>query len=213
MNTPLPSGAQIDLFQSRWEQSSLSGFFAPDTAKMLYGVAEGIAVFLQTFWWLVIPIGCALVVLGVLIWWIGKKQRTLEILQIYFAFFLTKRLMIVPTLLTLSRQDQNIDAHTYKQILAFRRLAMDTSLIRESRKRMTAEAELSVELFRFCEQLEKNLPPRTNPLISDLEFIDQKLVALHQNYNQAARAWDNLRAKFPPLRLITRRFVLLEFPS
>ncbi len=143
------------------------------------------------------------VLLGIIIllikfWYDAERRKFLQIKKLwtFTLFFLSKRLMMIPLIITFSRRTKKLSNKKIEQILSLRDECRSVSLKNDPQERLKREEKISKALFEFFIDLESNGTLSSNAALTqiakDLEFIDKKLVELQLAYNHEARKW-NLR--------------------
>ncbi len=175
------------------------------------GAFEFLGNFLTNFGlWLFV----LLVIAGILIFiWrkLSQRRAQIEKLWVYILFFLTKRQMLIPLVISLSKKDNHLDSDVQSALLEIREQCRNVSLKKSPRERMELEEQVSEILFIYFSNLEKEgtIKPGTKfeKIVKDLEFIDAKLVQLQKVYNHEVIRWNKL-VNFPVSSLILR---LMQF--
>lgn len=112
----------------------------------------------------------------------------------FLLFFLSKRQMMIPLVITLAKKNGAISAEKQAELIKIRQDCQKISLKKNLSQRLEVEETVSAILYIFFTQLEtqgelaKN--PRLKKVVSDLEFIDQKLIELQTLYNVEAQKWN-----------------------
>lgn len=123
-----------------------------------------------------------------------KQSAEIRKLWIFTLFFLTKRQMMIPLVITLGRRDKIIDEDTEKVLLEIRDRCRDVSLKKDPINRLALEREVSKVLFYYFSNLEENnrikAGTKFEKIMKDLEFIDAKLVQLQAVYNRESEKWN-----------------------
>ncbi len=184
-NTPLPAGIKPPTFWERVIPEWVWDFIAFGNEHILWFIAFLIIVLLIKF----------------AIDHKRKQQKQIHKLWLYTLFFLSKRQMMLPLIVTLSQRDGLLDDETLEEILDIRQKCRDVSFKKHPKKRLELEKIVSQVLYHYFSNLEKQGKIREKSkfehVIHDLEFIDEKLVALQKTYNQAAYAWNKHLRMFP----------------
>ncbi len=137
-----------------------------------------------------------LLILVVKFWVDGhsKRKKEIERLWLFLLFFLSKRQMMMPLLVTLGRREKDLSEKSISDLLKIREKCRTISLRKSPKKRMAEELKVSAVLYRHFSQLEKkgkiNDGSKLGRVMQDLEFIDQKLVQLQKTYNTHAEKWN-----------------------
>jgi hypothetical protein len=143
------------------------------------------------------------VLLGIIIllikfWYDAERKKLFQIKKLwtFTLFFLSKRLMMIPLVITFSRRGGELSNKKVEQLLSLRNECRSVSLKKDPQERLQRETKISMALLEFFLELEGNgkLTPESalTKIAKDLEFIDKKLVELQLAYNHEARRW-NLR--------------------
>ncbi len=192
------------------ESGAFERFFAnlplPNSLKnILWNSGETVFTFVNEY---AVTILLTLIIIGIFIIVFKKlkaRKNYVKKLWRYNLFFLSKRQMMIPLVTTLARRDNNlVESSILKKLLKIRNECRDISLKKNPKKRLKKEAEISkifLEYFEKCEEkgtLNKNL--KFKKIVSDLEFIDSKLVQLQDIYNKEAKKWNNL-VEIPIIKL------------
>jgi len=125
------------------------------------------------------------------------RQNHVKKLWKYNLFFLSKRQMMIPLVFTLSKRDEElVDKNAMKKLLTLRDECRDMSLRNNPNQRLVKEKEISAIFFEYFEKCESTGRLKQNPkfkrIVSDLEFIDEKLIQLQKIYNAETIKWNNL---------------------
>ena len=137
-----------------------------------------------------------LIVLFTKFWYDRERKRFRQIKKLwsFTLFFLSKRLMMIPLIITFSRRDAVIPDDKIKELLAARNSCRAVSLKKNPQLRLKQEQQISEILYTFFIQLESAGTLQKSPSLAriaqDLEFIDKKLVELQMAYNHEARRWN-----------------------
>jgi len=153
-----------------------------------------------------------LLILGTF-YWIYKnfsaRQKQIEKLWVFILFFLTKRQMMIPLVITLSKRDGILDKDVQKKLLEIRNECRDISLKKNPKKRLEKEENVSLILFHYFSKLEKKGDiiegSKFEKTVKDLEFIDAKLVELQGLYNKEVSVWNQVM-RMPVVSLFFRLF-------
>ncbi len=162
--------------------------------------------FLSTIWtflleyqMLILVIAC---IIALITWFIKRnKKKSSEIRKIWIftLFFLTKRQMMLPLVVTLAKKDGILDEEVRERLLAIRDRCRDTSLKKDPIIRLELEQQVSKILFYYFNKLEieNKIKKGTKfeKIVKDLEFIDAKLVQLQFVYNRESEKWNNTVTK------------------
>ena len=148
-----------------------------------------------------------MVLLGVILlivkfWYDAERKDFLQIKKLwtFTLFFLSKRIMMIPLIITFARRGGELSNKKVEQLLQLRNECRSVSLRNDPEKRLQRETAISSALFEFFMELESkgtlDSSPSLQQLAKDLEFIDQKLVELQMAYNHEARRWNMRRHIF-----------------
>lgn len=168
---------------------------------------------LEYQWWIL-----AIVTLFILGWWFRhhfmKQEHNLKKIWIFILFFLTKRQMMIPLVVTLAKKDGFLDDEIRSQLLEIRDKCREVSLKKQPQQRLLLEQDVSKVLFYYFTQLEREDKiiggTKFEKIVRDLEFIDAKLVQLQQVYNQETQTW-NKKIKMPGLGWLLKIFRFKRF--
>lgn len=188
------------------QTSSSNDIVDPTTSNelsLLDKVSPKIEVFIvnvwsavQAYWWVGLLILLLLGGIFILLLRLKKRQKQIQKLWLFTLFFLQKRQMLIPLVVSLSKKDGLIEAATQKQLLDIRDRCREVPFKRHPLKRLVLEREVSEILFSYFSGLaEKNgiLPgTKFEKIVRDLEFIDAKLVQLQKSYNYETGRWNRL---------------------
>ncbi len=149
------------------------------------------------------------------IYWIVKnfsaRQKQIEKLWVFILFFLTKRQMMIPLVITLSKKDEILDEDVQNKLLSIRDECRDISLKKNPKTRLKKEEQISKILFYYFSQLEKQEKikkgSKFEKTVKDLEFIDAKLIELQSLYNTEVSGWNNVM-NMPVIKYFFRIFGL-----
>ena len=142
------------------------------------------------------------VILVIKFWYDAERKKFLQIKKLwtFTLFFLSKRLMMIPLIITFSRRGGELSNKKVEQLLQLRNECRSVSLRNDPEERLKRKATYSSALFEFFMELESKGTLQSSPslqqLAKDLEFIDQKLVELQMAYNHEARRWNMQRHVF-----------------
>lgn len=138
-----------------------------------------------------------IIVIALIVWGIKKiRQRRDQIqkLWVFILFFLTKRQMMIPLVITLSQKDDILDEDLRLKLMEIRQQCRDVSFKKDPDARLEIEEQVSKILFFYFSNLEKKEQIREgskfSKLVKDLEFIDAKLVQLQKVYNNEVKNWN-----------------------
>lgn len=169
-------------------------------AEGFFSKIEGFTVALwqgfQEYWWIGVLLLVCVGGVFFLFQRLRKRQRQIQKLWLFTLFFLQKRQMLIPLVVTLSKKDGLIDASTQKQLLEIRDRCREVSFKRHPIKRLVLEREVSEILFHYFSELAAAdgivAGTKFEKIVRDLEFIDGKLVQLQKSYNQETHRWNRL---------------------
>jgi len=136
------------------------------------------------------------VILLIKFWYDSERRKFLQIKKLwtFTLFFLSKRLMMIPLIITFSRRGGELSNKKVEQLLELRNECRSVSLRKNPKERLNREKKISLALFHFFQELEtkKQLTKGSSlaHFAEDLEFIDKKLVELQLAYNHEARRWN-----------------------
>ncbi len=123
-----------------------------------------------------------------------KKESEIKKMWIFTLFFLTKRQMMIPLVVTLAKKDQILDEDVRERLLIIRDRCRKVSLKKDPINRLELEQQVSKVLYYYFSNLEaKGLiekGTKFEKIVRDLEFIDAKLVQLQHVYNREAEKWN-----------------------
>ena len=123
-----------------------------------------------------------------------KQKKQINKLWLFTLFFLSKRQMMIPLVITLSKKNSAISKEQQLSLIQIREDCQKISLKKNLSERLEKEESVSLILYKFFEQLESNgeleKNDRLKKVVSDLEFIDQKLIELQILYNAEANKWN-----------------------
>ena len=143
-----------------------------------------------------------------------RKHEEIQKLWIFTLFFLTKRQMMLPLVISLSRKDKILDKATQKKLMEIREKCRKVSFKKSPTARLTLEKEVSHILYDYFSTLEakKQIKAGTKfeKIVQDLEFIDAKLVQLQQVYNAEVTQW-NRRIRFGLIQMLIKPFGIKTF--
>ena len=183
---------------SSWSNFELGNFNLP--------LSETMTWLNENWWWLLIALG-AIAGLIFLIKRVRQRRDQIQKLWVFILFFLTKRQMMIPLVITLSQKDKLLDEDLRQKLMDIRQQCREVSLKKEPNARLEIEEQVSKILFFYFSNLEKKdqIKPHTKfaKLVQDLEFIDAKLVQLQQVYNKEVKGWNRWIA-FPVFSLFCR---------
>lgn len=157
-----------------------------------------------------VTLAIVLVVLALIIWGIRRvRQRRDQIqkLWVFILFFLTKRQMMIPLVITLSQKDSLLDEELRQKLMEIRQQCREVSFKKDPDARLEIEEQVSKILFFYFSTLEKKDQIKEGSkfakLVKDLEFIDAKLVQLQKVYNAEVGRW-NRWTTLPVISLLSR---------
>ena len=123
-----------------------------------------------------------------------RHEKQIEKLWIFTLFFLSKRQMMIPLIVTLAKKDNVLPPKTLTELLSIREKVRNVSLRKSPRKRLKLEQQVSKILFEYFSLLDKKgqiqSGSKLERVIRDLEFIDKKLVELQKIYNHESQKWN-----------------------
>lgn len=123
-----------------------------------------------------------------------KKSSEIKKIWIFTLFFLTKRQMMLPLVVSLAKKDGILDEEIREQLLEIRNRCRDVSLKKDPIIRLELEQHVSKILFYYFTNLEEEgkikKGTKFEKIVKDLEFIDAKLVQLQFVYNREADKWN-----------------------
>ncbi len=162
--------------------------------------------FFQTIWTFLLEYQILILVISsfllFIIWFIkrnNKKSAEIRKIWIFTLFFLTKRQMMLPLVVTLAKKDGILDQEIRKRLLEIRDRCRDISLKKDPIIRLELEQQVSKILFYYFTNLELEgkikKGTKFEKIVKDLEFIDAKLVQLQFVYNREAEKWNNVVAR------------------
>ena len=143
-----------------------------------------------------------------------KKHQEIQKLWLFTLFFLTKRQMMIPLVVSLSRNDKILDPKTQTKLMEIREKCRDINFKSRPNARLKLEEEVSTILLEYFTRLEEKsqIKPGSKfaKIVHDLEFIDAKLVQLQAVYNQEVEHW-NQKLKFPTIKVLLKPFGIKVF--
>ena len=159
--------------------------------------AQNLVVFVHEniLWFLLLGI----IILLIKFWYDAERKKLFQIKKLwtFTLFFLSKRLMMIPLIITFSKRGGELSNKKVEQLLSLRNECRSVSLRKDPKKRLQQEQQISQKLFQFFQELEGKKQLTNNPRLSrcahDLEFIDKKLVELQIAYNHEAKRWNRNR--------------------
>ena len=171
------------------------------------------------FWLSEFGIWCAIVLVLLLVLAYGlkklkQKHQAIQKLWVFTLFFLTKRQMMIPLVVSLSRNDKILDKKTQKKLMEIREKCREVSFKTSPNARLKLEQEVSEILLEYFTKLEKKSQIKSgskfHKIVQDLEFIDHKLVQLQQVYNRETETW-NKKLSLPGLQTILKPLGIKTF--
>lgn len=155
----------------------------------------------QSLWDFLLTYQVELLILASLIalfvWFTKRnKKQAAEIrkMWIFTLFFLTKRQMMIPLVVTLTKKDGILDEDIQDRLLEIRKRCRMVSLKTDPINRLNLEQQVSKILFFYFTNLENEgkikKGSKFEKIVKDLEFIDGKLVQLQHIYNREAEKWN-----------------------
>lgn len=181
-NLPLPA----NLAPPTWWEKNLPEWVIDTAQATANFVDENILYFVAIF----------LIVLFTKFWYDRERKRFRQIKKLWTfnLFFLSKRLMMIPLIITFARREKILKDEKVHELLSSRNACRAVSLKKNPTLRLKQEQKISHILYTFFTELEnKGKLKEGSPLeriARDLEFIDQKLVELQLAYNHEARSWN-----------------------
>ncbi len=137
-------------------------------------------------------------VVALITWFIKrnkKKSSEIKKIWIFTLFFLTKRQMMLPLVVSLAKKDDILDEEVRERLLTIRDRCRDVSLKKDPIIRLELEQQVSKILFYYFTNLEEEgkikKGTKFEKIVKDLEFIDAKLVQLQFVYNRESDKWNN----------------------
>lgn len=128
------------------------------------------------------------------------RQRQIKKLWMFVLFFLTKRQMMIPLVIELAKKENALPESMRQELLLIREKCRKISFKSSPNKRLELEVEVSkifMMYFSFLESEQKILPgTKFAKIVSDLEYIDQKLLEMQHLYNLEADKWNKHVQKF-----------------
>lgn len=163
---------------------------------MISGAQNSVAFVHENILWFFL---LGVIILLIKFWYDAERKKLFQIKKLwtFTLFFLSKRLMMIPLIITFSRREGALSNKKVEQLLALRNECRSVSLRKNPQERLQRETKISEELFLFFQEQAPNgqLDPNTRlfRLAQDLEFIDKKLVELQLAYNHEAKRWNHNR--------------------
>ncbi len=162
---------------------------------------DSFSAFLNNFWAFCVDYQIELLVVfsllaGTIYFWKyhRKKAASIHKLWVFTLFFLTKRQMMIPLVISLSEKDGVLPEEVRVQLLEIRNRCRDVSLKKDPIGRLELEQRVSKALFFYFTNLEEKgqikAGTKFKKIVKDLEFIDAKLVQLQVVYNREAEKWN-----------------------
>lgn len=154
------------------------------------------------------------IIAGLLILWLiitrlRRKQRQIIELWQWILFFLTKRQMMIPLIITLAKRKNMMIPSTQKLLLQIRKESRLTSLKKHPQQRLLVEKKISQALQDFFSKAEYaqmlSRDPRLIQIAEDLQFFDTKLIQLQSLYSDNTQRW-NKSFMFPVFGIFLRIF-------
>lgn len=170
---------------------------------------QSVLNWLSAYWWVLLLILCLVGGIWYLIRKLRRRQKEIQKLWLFTLFFLQKRQMMIPLVITLSKKDGLLDAKMQKTLLEIRDRCREVPFKKHPLERLKLEEEVSEILFYYFSQLSKEdrIKPGTKfaKINQDLEFIDAKLVQMQKVYNDEVVGWNRLM-NWPGLKHLLRLF-------
>ena len=163
---------------------------------IIEGAKDSLAFLESHILWFVL---LGIIILLIKFWYDAERKKFFQIKKLwtFTLFFLSKRLMMIPLIITFSRRGGELSNKKVEQLLSLRNECRSVSLRKDPQERLQREQKISQELFQFFQELEQQGQLENNPRLSrcaqDLEFIDKKLVELQLAYNHEAKRWNSNR--------------------
>ena len=177
---------------------------------------QELSYFLTEYLFLVIAFALFCLAIYLIVKKFHERKKQIEKLWIFTLFFLTKRQMMIPLVITLSKRDEILDSKTQDLLMNIRGKCREVSFKRHPRQRLKIEEDVSKILFRYFNTLEKEEKIKSGTkfekIVKDLEFIDAKLVQLQKSYNQEVSQWNHIM-NVPFVKYIFRIFRLYPFEA
>ena len=182
--------------------------------EQIRAFVEGPLLWLGDNWWWIVSI---VVFMGLTLFILRKLKRKYQEIQklwIFTLFFLTKRQMMLPLVISLSRKDKMIDKATQQKLMEIREKCREVSFKKSPTARLELEKEVSQILYEYFSTLESRsqikVGTKFEKIVQDLEFIDAKLVQLQQVYNAETFTW-NRRIRFGVVQTLIKPFGIKTF--
>lgn len=182
---PLPA----NLAPQTWWDKNLPTWLLDFSEKTANFIDENILYFIAIF----------IIILITKFWYDRERTRFFQIKKLWTfnLFFLSKRLMMIPLIITFARREKILKDEKVYELLSSRNACRAVSLKKNPKLRLKQEEKISHILYLFFTELENNGQLKPNSPLShiaqDLEFIDKKLVELQLAYNHEARNWNAQR--------------------
>ena len=179
-----------------WWENNLPNWIIDSAQSIASFIDENIIYFVIIF----------IVILITKFWYDRERKhfRQIKKLWTFTLFFLSKRLMMIPLIITFARRDGILPDTKVHELIASRNACRAVSLKKNPTLRLHQEQKISQILYTFFVELENNNQLSTNSpltkIAQDLEFIDKKLVELQLAYNHEARRWNSQRNLAKKLR-------------
>lgn len=143
-----------------------------------------------------------------------RKHQEIQKLWIFTLFFLTKRQMMIPLVVSLSRNDKILDKKTQTKLMEIREKCREVNFKTSPNARLELETKVSAILLEYFTKLEEKSQIKSgskfHKIVQDLEFIDTKLVQLQAVYNREVEHW-NKKLRFPVLQTLLKPFGIKVF--
>ena len=156
------------------------------------------------------------IIAGIMKIWVNRlalQRQQVEKLWSFVLFFLSKRQMMIPLIITLAKTQNALPEPQRKKLMAIRERCRQTPLQTKPAERFEVEKQVSKIFLDYFSYLEKNKHFDKNSdlarIVKDLEFIDSKLVTLQSMYNREAEKWNTFSRKF--IGLHNRQYPFVGF--
>jgi hypothetical protein len=128
------------------------------------------------------------------------RKRQIRKLWMFVLFFLTKRQMMIPLIIELAKKENALPESMRQELMGIREKCRMLSFRTSPNKRLELEIEVSrifLVYFSFLESENKiHAGTKFAKIVSDLEYIDQKLIEMQHLYNIEAKKWNKHVRKF-----------------
>ena len=180
----------------------------------IQGFLEGPMFWLSVNWWWIVLLFGFIALSLIILRKLKRKHQEIQKLWVFTLFFLTKRQMMLPLVISLSRKDKILDKSMQQKLMEIREKCRETSFKKSPTARLQLEKEVSRILYEYFSTLEEKKQIKSGSkfekIVQDLEFIDAKLVQLQQVYNAEATKW-NRQIRFGLIQLILKPFGIKTF--